>query len=177
MCGDYTQLHMCVPDSDGCSALAAWSHEIAPDLWLCAYNNQTGKTWQQTYDVCNEAAGFYLASVGPMTRRGLPSDAAIGAAMTAAAANGHDYITSGQPARSCSWDSVWTNYESCNGLGYVNTGEVTGAGSNWQALTDGNDLDYRNWPAANATGAHPLASLCMNAEADPLSYVFDHRWR
>ena len=70
-----------------------------------------------------------------------------------------------------------TNYESCNGLGYVRTTELSGTGSNWLALTDGNTADYRSWPSANDTGAHPLASLCLNASGDPASYIFDHRWR
>jgi len=162
---------------DGCSSMASFGVEVAPDLWICAFNNSTGKTWPQTYGVCNEAEGFYLATVGPMTRRGLPTDAEISAALSAAAANGHDYITTGHPARSCSWDSVATNYEGCNGLGYIYTGNVSGSYANWQALTDGNVSDYRSWPSANATGAHSLASLCMNASNDLVSYYFDHRWR
>ena len=52
-----------------------------------------------------------------MTRRGLPTDVQIDAAMSAAAANGHSYVTSGHPARSCDWTG--SDYESCNGLGYV----------------------------------------------------------
>lgn len=165
----------CLAES-GCSGLASFSAQIAPDLWICAFNNMTGKTWPQTYGVCNEATGFYLPTVASMTRRGLPTSAQISTAMSAAVANGHDYITSGHPARSCSWDSALTSYESCNGLGYVHTAEVSN-GANWLALTDGNDADYRNWPAANTTGAHPLASLCLNATGDPVAYVFDHRWR
>ncbi len=163
--------------ASGCSASATFSHEIAPDLWICAFNNLGNKTWPQTYEVCSEAAGFYMATVGPMTRRGLPTDAQIGLAMAAARGNGHDYITSGHPARGCGWDS--SNYESCNGLGYIQTSENTGAGSNWRALTDGNEAPGRSWPSANAVAVsfHQLATLCMNASSDPLSEVFDHRWR
>jgi cysteine-rich repeat protein len=161
----------------GCSDLATWEYEIAPDFWICTYNVSRSKTWPQTYGVCNEAGGFYLPTVGPMTRRGLPTDAQINAAMTAARARGHDYITTGHPARSCSWNSAATSYESCNGLGYVSTGETDRSGSNWRALTDGNTSDYRSWPSANTTGAHPLASFCLNASSDPAADVFDHRWR
>ncbi|MCP4247453.1 MAG: hypothetical protein GY778_10435 [bacterium] len=162
----------------GCSVMASWTHQMAPDLWLCAFNNSTGKNWPQTWGVCNEAAGFSLASVTPMTRRGLPTDPQILAATSAAAGNGHDYVTTGHPARSCGWDSVATPYEGCNGLGYFSTSfDTTSAGPNWQALTDGNDADFRSWPSANTTGAHPLASFCMNASGDPMAYVFDHRWR
>ena len=163
--------------SAGCSTLASFSYEIAPDLWICAYNNLTGKTWPQTYDVCNEGGGFHLATVGPMTRRGLPTDAQIAPAMAAALANNHDFITTGQPTRSCSWDVAVTNYETINGLGYISVGDTTGAASNWLALVDGNTADYRTWPSANSTAAHRLASLCMNASGDPASFVFDHRWR
>jgi cysteine-rich repeat protein len=159
----------------GCSEMATWEYEIAPDLWICSFNSERGKTWEQTWGVCNEEGGYYLPSVGPMTRRGLPGDDQIGPAMIAAAANGHDYITSGHPARSCNWED--SNYESCNGLGYVNTSETTGTGSNWVALTDGNEGGLRSWPAANTTGAHPLGSFCLSAVADPSSTVFDHRWR
>lgn len=165
-----------VINASGCSDTASFSVELSSDIWICSYNNLKNKTWSETYSVCNEAAGFYLATVGPMTRRGLPTDAEISTAFNAALANGHDYVTTGQPARSCSWDSSVTNYENCNGLGYVGLREL-GTGSNWQALTDGNTADYRSWPSANTTGAHPLASMCMNASDDATSYVFDHRWR
>ena len=161
----------------GCSNMATWSAEIAPDLWLCSFNNMSGKTWPQTWGVCNEASGFYMPTVGSMTRRGLPSDQEIEPAMNAANAYGHDYVTSGHPARACSWDSVFTNYENCNGLGYIDTDEITGQGSNWQAITDGDTADYRNWPAANNTGAHPLATICQDASADPAAVMVDHRWR
>ena len=159
----------------GCSEMATWTYELAPDLWICSFNAERGKTWDQTWGVCNEEGGYYLPSVGPMTRRGLPTDDQIGPAMAAAAAYGHDYITTGQPARSCDWEG--SNYESCNGLGYVNTGETTGTGTNWRALVDGNEAGRRSWPSANTTGAHPLGSFCLNALADPDSVVFDHRWR
>ena len=161
----------------GCSNMATWSAEIAPDLWLCSFNNMSGKSWPETWGVCNEASGFYMPTVGSMTRRGLPSDGEIAPAMNAANANGHDYVTSGHPARSCSWDSVLTSYEACNGLGYINTSETTGLGSNWQAITDGDTADYRNWPAANSTGAHPLATICQDASGDPAAVIFDHRWQ
>ncbi len=158
----------------GCSNQASFSAMIAPDLWLCAYNNSTGKTWPQTYSVCNEAGGFYLATVGPMTRRGAPTDEQIAAAMALASANNHDYITTGQPARSCDWEG--TNYESCNGLGYLHVNNNSSS-SNWLALVDGNTNGLRSWPSANHTGAHRLASLCQNASGDPQAYIFDHRWR
>lgn len=167
----------CLAES-GCSALASFSVMMTPDIWICAFNNQSGKTWPETYGVCNEAAGFYLASVGPMTRRGVPDDASIAAAMAAANANSHDFITTGHPARACTWDSTMPSYESCNGLGYLNTtGDASGTGPNWVDLTDGNENDLRNWHSANTTGAHNLASMCMNASNDPMSVVFDHRWR
>ena len=159
----------------GCSEMATWSYEIAPDFWICSFNTERGKTWEETWGVCNEEAGYYLPSVGSMTRRGLPTDDEIGPAMRAASAHGHDYITTGHPARSCDWEG--TDYEVCNGLGYVNTGETTGTGSNWVALTDGNTSGRRSWPAANTTGAHPLGSFCLNALADPDAVVFDHRWQ
>lgn len=163
--------------SGGCSDIATFTFEVAPDLWICAFNNLTLKTWPQTYGVCNEDGGFHLATVGPMTRRGLPTNAQISAGLTAAAANNHDFITTGHPTRSARWDSMVTSYETTNGLGYIGIGELTGAGGGWQSLTDGNAADLRSWPSANHTGAHRLASLCMNASSDPMSVVFDHRWR
>jgi hypothetical protein len=163
----------------GCSALAAYSYQIATDLWICAYNKLGSKTWVQTYSVCDEANHFYLATVAPMTRRGLPTSAQIGPAMTAATADGFQYLITGQPARSCSWDSTATSYESCNGLGYIATSERTVSGGDWVALDDGNSAEYRQWPAASPANISfvVLASLCLNSSADASAYVFDHRWR
>jgi hypothetical protein len=110
-----------------------------------------------------------------MTRRGLPTDGQISATMTAASLNSHDYMTTGQPTRSCDWTG--SNYEACNGLGYIRITDTSGGAANWQALVDGNTAGLRSWPSANTTGAHRLASFCLNASSDPLSTVFDHRWR
>jgi hypothetical protein len=59
----------------------------------------------------------------------------------------------------------------------VSTGEKTGTGTNWVALTDGNATAGRTWPSANTTGAHKLASLCMDASGDSDAVIYDFRWR
>jgi cysteine-rich repeat protein len=167
----------CTVDS-GCSSLAMDKIQIAPDLWLCSLDRvYGGNTWVQTYSVCNQAGGFNLPSVTSITRRGLPTDAQIASGMNAARALGFDYVVTGQPTRSCSWDSNATSYESCNGLGYVNTSEVNRSGSNWVALSDGNGADRRNWPAANTTNVHTLISMCYQGNSGRGDVLFDHRWR
>ncbi len=163
----------------GCSPLASYTYQIDADLWICAYDNLPNKTWPQTYGVCNEGNQFYMATVAPMTRRGLPSNAQIGPAMVAAAADGFEFIVTGQPVRTCTWNSANSSYEFCNGLGYIYTEETTQSGEDWLALTDGNSADLREWPLASPVSVSwsKLATLCMRANADGLAYVFEHRWR
>jgi cysteine-rich repeat protein len=173
--GDGCENDCTVTLAGGCSGLATFEAQIAPDLWICSITVPGGKSWPQTYGACNEAGGFYLASVGPMTRRGLPSDTEIGIPMAAAAAIGHSFLITGQPTRSCNWTG--SNYETCNGLGYIPTYEVSVSGTGWSSLSDGDSSGLREWPSANTTLAHAVASLCMNAASDPLSVIFDHRWR
>jgi len=36
---------------------------------------------------------------------------------------GQDYIITGQPTRSCTWEDYRTGF-TCNGLGYIHTNEV-----------------------------------------------------
>ncbi len=170
--------------TEGCAPGIAFKQEIAPDLWLCAKDNVTGNNnYIEAYSACNEAGGFHMGTVTSMTRRGLPTDAQIAPAMNWAKAQGYDYVVSGQPVRFFSWNYADTPYESTScgsgGLGYIHTGETTGSGSNWVALTDGNGADFRPWPAANCVEVsyHTLVSLCQNSTADPDAYVFDHRWR
>jgi cysteine-rich repeat protein len=164
--------------ASGCSSMALDKIQIAPDLWLCSLDRiNGGNTWVQTYSVCNEAGGYALPTVTSMTRRGLPTNAQIASAMNTASGLGFDYVITGQPARSCSWDSAATSYQSCNGLGYVHTGETSGTGSNWRALVDGNGADYRSWPSANTTNVHTLISMCYLGSTARGDYLFDHRWR
>ncbi|MCB1179661.1 MAG: putative Ig domain-containing protein, partial [Leptospiraceae bacterium] len=157
----------------GCAGSSVYSYSIAPDLWLCAINNTSGKTWTDVSTVCNNAGNFYLATVSSMTRRGLPTDAQIAPAMTSASSNGFQYVITGQPTRACYWDRATASYETCNGLGYIGTGETTGSGSNWVALVDGNSAELRAWPSANTTNSQIVISLCQNSLSDPSAYVYD----
>lgn len=119
-----------------------------------------------------------MATAGPMTRRGLPPSADISSAFAAANGDTFPFVTTGHPARACSWNSAVPSYTTCNGLGYLSTDyDTANTGSNWLALTDGNEADGRSWPSANSTSATRLGVLCMNASADPMSVVIDHRWR
>ena len=74
----------------------------------------------------------------------------------------HDYVITGHPARSCTWDSYTSGF-ACNGLGYISTLDTID-GANWNALTDGNTAERRYWPAANSptVTSHRLASLCAS---------------
>ncbi len=171
-------------DKNGCAPGMPYARKIVDDLWLCAVDNIKGNNnYKQVYSACNEASGFHMATVSSMTRRGLPPDGAIGPAMDWAKSKGYDYACSGQPVRAFSWDYNKTPYESTScgggGLGYIGTSEKTGQGSNWKALTDGNDKEYRSWPAANCVEVsyHTLIALCQDATNDPKAWVFDHRWR
>ena len=169
---------------DGCAPGIGYAMKIEGDLWLCAIDNIKGNNnYAQVYSACTEAGGFHMGTVSSMTRRGLPANSNIGPAMTWAASKGYDYVVTGQPTRAFSWSYAKTPYEttSCGGggLGYIHTGETTGAGDNWKSLVDGNDAEYRSWPAANCVEVayHTLIALCQDASNDPKAYVFDHRWR
>ncbi|MEM7181920.1 MAG: Ig domain-containing protein [Spirochaetota bacterium] len=161
--------------NSGCSGSAVYSYQIASDLYLCAITNNMAQSWTEVYSACENASGFYMATVLPMTRRGLPTDAQISTATSAATAAGFSYIVTGQSTRGCLWTSG-TGYESCNGLGYIALNENS-TGSNWQALVDGNETESRNWPSANSTNAGVLISLCQNASSDGSAYIYDYRWR
>lgn len=167
----------------GCSSSAAYAYKIADDLWLCAPDNITGNNnFMELATACNNSANFFLATVGPMTRRGLPTQGQISGPMASAHAAGFDFATTGHPTRFFQWNRSITPYEttSCGsgGTGYIYTQENI-SGSNWLALVDGNENHLRDWPAANCTEVsyHTLISLCQDASADPVSYVYDYRWR
>jgi len=89
--------------------------------------------------------------------------------------SGHDYIATGQPTRSCDWDSP--SYETCNGLGFIHTSDSIVSGS-WNALVDGNEAGSRAWPAANNVNAHRLISLCARLDDVPGVELWGgHIWR
>jgi len=104
------------------------------------------------------------------------------AAWSAAAAKAklltYDYVITGHPARSCTWDG-YTGGFACNGLGYISTSDTI-VGGNWNALTDGNEAAGRQWPAANRPTVtyHRLVSLCASFDdMAGLSLWGGHIWR
>jgi len=108
--------------------------------------------------------------------QGKPDAAAWLAAAQELGRTGHDYIITGQPTRSCSWDSYQTGF-TCNGLGYLHTRETIDS-SNWNSLVDGNEADRRSWPSANSVNVHKLPSLCTRLGDVPgVELWADHIWR
>lgn len=156
----------------GCSNGMAYAYEVAEDLWLCAKNTNV-KTWPETYSACNEVGGFHLATVGSITKRKM-TIAETQKFSTYMKSTPFLYAVTGQPTRSCGWTG--TNYETCNGLGYIPASANSLSSSGWLQLLDGNTSDYRAWPSANSTKAHNLISVCQLSTTDK-NTLFDHRWR
>merc|ERR550514_1632020 len=77
----------------GCSDSAKFVFQYAPDLWLCAPDNQaSNNVFSHHYDACNEEKGFHMTTVRVMTKRGAPTDAKIDAGSKWAQGKGFDYI-------------------------------------------------------------------------------------
>lgn len=164
--------------TSGCSSFSIHSFRINDRLWLCSDGATTPKNWDRVSRVCNQAGGFRLPTVGPMTQRGRPDNTAWRAAASQMQGLGHDYFITGHPTRGASWGQWTSGWMGINGLGYIDAGELS-TGSNWMALTDGNNNDLRAWPAANSPDAgHRLATLCANLADIPGVYVFANNiWR
>ena len=76
----------------GCNSIASYSKKIEDDLWLCAFDNTNGGTWEQGYSACNQGANFHLATTTSMTQRGAPSNSNISNAITWARSKNFDYV-------------------------------------------------------------------------------------
>ena len=173
----------------GCAEGAAFKYKVDTDLWLCALDNQPGGTWKSAYSSCNERAGFHLATVNCMTKRGAVRNN-YNTASKWAGSKGFQYLVTGQPVTKRGGDWGDMNYVggkfgapgcSSNGkcndhcgaydgiLGYLHAFGHT-AFNNWKPLFD-NNFDYSMCAGSRSAA---LISVCQNAAKIGAS-VFDHR--
>ena len=145
-------------------------------MWLCAFDNEAGGTWEEAYTACNQARNFHLSTVTSFTARGAPSDTNIETALEWAETNQFSYILTGQPADLASWSD---NKNICiDGLGYISRGWRSSTSNGWKHLLDGNGEEGRYWPLANCVQANlRLISLCQDASSITDSCLTDNRWR
>ena len=182
----------------GCSALAADSFELAPNLWICG-NTQTTSSWESLWTMCNGCAGFYLptrstffdAYSTPVQVRSLAENWALWT--SAGARVGYGYVMTGQPAGSYGhggWNAL-ANADS-GLISSVSLGQMSmtkGITENsWRAMSRSTDLTnnqegdsgytYHTKPTQElaATGLY-WASLCLNGTDIHGSYVWHQTWR
>ena len=150
---------------------------IENDLWLCAFNNDKGGTWEEAYTACNQEGNFNLATVTSFTSRGAPVDSNIETAMNWAQSHSFSFVLTGQPTRSATWND---DQSSCiNGLGFISPAYKTSSGSGWKEMLDGNGNEGRSWPSAQCpiSTNYRLVSLCQDASSISNACIYGHRWR
>ena len=161
----------------GCNPSASYSKEIENDLWLCAFDNAAGGTWEETYSACNQAGNFHLATVTSFTARGAPADSNILAAMNWAKSNSFNYVITGQPVRDAAWNDDKSSCTSKNDFGYINMNGISSSENGWKDLLDGNGNEGRSWPSGGTFCNYDLVSLCQDASSISDACIYDHRWR
>ena len=146
-------------------------------MWLCAFDNEFGGTWEEGYTACNQARNFHLSTVTSFTARGAPADSNIETAMEWADSHNFFYVLTGQPVDGGTWSGDKTNCKAAR-LGYISMSSRRSTSSGWKHLLDGNGEEGRFWMARNcATANITLISLCQDASSITDSCLTDNRWR